>query len=65
MPTATTKFAIPYLNLDEKYQKIIKIGQGTFGEVFKARNLSANECKDRKFVALKRMIDNTEMGDVC
>lgn len=38
-------------DVDAKYEKIAKIGHGTYGEVFKARIPSAN-----KFVALKRIL---------
>ena len=39
----------------KKYQTVAKIGQGTFGEVFKAR---ANE--NGRFVALKKIIMDSE-----
>lgn len=47
-------------NCDEssKYEKVAKIGQGTFGEVFKAR-----ERGNKKFVAMKKVLmDNEKEG---
>lgn len=45
-------------DVDDKYERIAKIGQGTYGEVFKARNPSTNE-----YVALKRIMgDNGRPG---
>ncbi|CAO1298665.1 unnamed protein product [Diamesa tonsa] len=38
-----------------KYLRVAKIGQGTFGEVFKARNRN-----DNKFVAMKRVLMENE-----
>ncbi|XP_071820290.1 cyclin-dependent kinase 9-like isoform X2 [Apostichopus japonicus] len=45
----------PYCEEVSKYEKIIKIGQGTFGEVFKARHQ-----KTRKIVALKKVLMENE-----
>ncbi|KAH7727623.1 CMGC/CDK/CDK9 protein kinase [Aphelenchoides avenae] len=48
-------FQFPYLNDVTNYEKILKIGQGTFGEVFKAR------CKTTgKLVALKKILMENE-----
>ncbi|XP_023020866.2 cyclin-dependent kinase 9 [Leptinotarsa decemlineata] len=52
-------FAFPYCDLTEKYEKVAKIGQGTFGEVFKARDKS----NPKKFVAMKKVLmDNEKEG---
>jgi len=50
------KFDFPYCAPIDKYEKIAKIGQGTFGEVFKAR------CKTEKtkIVALKKVLMENE-----
>jgi len=50
------KYDFPYCARVDKYEKISKIGQGTFGEVFKAR------CRtDRsKIVALKKVLMENE-----
>jgi len=50
------KFEFPYCEKIEKYEKIAKIGQGTFGEVFKAR------CRTdkNKIVALKKVLMENE-----
>ncbi|KAI9298559.1 protein serine/threonine kinase [Neoconidiobolus thromboides FSU 785] len=45
----------------EKYKRIEKLGEGTYGIVYKAQNLETNE-----FVALKRIrLDNEEEGVPC
>jgi len=41
--------------VNAEYEKLAKIGQGTFGEVFKARNK-----KDRSLVALKKVLMENE-----
>jgi cyclin-dependent kinase 9 len=50
------KFDFPYAAKIDKYEKIAKIGQGTFGEVFKAR------CRTDKnrIVALKKVLMENE-----
>ena len=50
------KYEFPFCARVDKYEKIAKIGQGTFGEVFKAR------CRqDRnKIVALKKVLMENE-----
>jgi serine/threonine protein kinase len=45
----------------EKYQKIDKLGEGTYGIVYKAQNRETGD-----FVALKRIrLDNEEEGVPC
>ncbi|XP_044269244.1 cyclin-dependent kinase 9 [Tribolium madens] len=52
-------FHFPFCDESEKYEKIAKIGQGTFGEVFKARDKS----NPKKFVAMKKVLmDNEKEG---
>jgi len=50
------RFEFPYCSKVDKYEKLAKIGQGTFGEVFKAR------CKTdkNKIVALKKVLMENE-----
>jgi serine/threonine protein kinase len=38
------------LNIEERYQRIEKIGEGTYGVVYKARDLQTND-----IVALKKI----------
>ncbi|KAJ9596502.1 hypothetical protein L9F63_012485, partial [Diploptera punctata] len=52
------EFHSPFCDEASKYQKVAKIGQGTFGEVFKARDKRNN-----KFVAMKKVLmDNEKEG---
>ncbi|XP_060534933.1 cyclin-dependent kinase 9-like [Cylas formicarius] len=52
-------FNFPCCDEASKYQKVAKIGQGTFGEVFKARDNS----NPKKFVAMKKVLmDNEKEG---
>ncbi|CAG7833405.1 unnamed protein product [Allacma fusca] len=51
-------FDYPYCDDVGKYEKLSKIGQGTFGEVFKARHK-----KSKRMVALKKVLmDNEKEG---
>jgi len=51
------KFHFPYCQRQaDKYEKIAKIGQGTFGEVFKARSRT----DPKKIVALKKVLMENE-----
>ena len=46
----------PYIDEVSKYEKLGKIGHGTFGEVFKARDRNDQE----KLVALKKILMENE-----
>lgn len=48
-----------YCAESSKYEKVEKIGQGTFGEVFKAR-----ESGSRTFVAMKKVLMENEKEGV-
>ncbi|KAJ9596499.1 hypothetical protein L9F63_012482, partial [Diploptera punctata] len=53
------EFDFPFCDEASKYDKVAKIGQGTFGEVFKARDKKTN----KKFVAMKKVLmDNEKEG---
>lgn len=51
-------YSFPYCDVVDKYERVGKIGQGTFGEVFKA-----HDRKNNKKVALKKVLmDNEKEG---
>lgn len=53
-------YSFPYLDDSRKYEKVKKIGHGTFGEVFKARERRSS----RRFVAMKKvLIDNKDKDE--
>ena len=49
----------PFCDEVNKYEKMAKIGQGTFGEVFKARHK-----RTKKIVALKKVLMENEKEGV-
>ncbi|XP_067661671.1 cyclin-dependent kinase 9-like isoform X1 [Haliotis asinina] len=56
MSSQTEDLVFPYCeNASEKYEKLTKIGQGTFGEVFKARNRET-----KSLVAMKKVLMENE-----
>ncbi|XP_022185189.1 cyclin-dependent kinase 9 isoform X1 [Nilaparvata lugens] len=50
------EFNFPFCDEASKYEKIAKIGQGTFGEVFKARE----KANPKKIVAMKKVLMENE-----
>ena len=55
MATQDYEYNYPYCDEVGKYEKLTKVGQGTFGEVFKARHR-----KTREVVALKKILMENE-----
>ncbi|XP_014483440.1 PREDICTED: cyclin-dependent kinase 9-like [Dinoponera quadriceps] len=49
------QFQFPHCDEALKYEKVAKIGQGTFGEVFKAKDKN-----NKKFVAMKKILMENE-----
>ncbi|KAG9509641.1 Cyclin-dependent kinase 9, partial [Fragariocoptes setiger] len=55
MSAVEEDFDYPYCDEVSKYEQISKIGQGTFGEVFKAQDKNT-----RRYVALKKVLMDSE-----
>ena len=55
MAAATTENEFPFCDEVGKYERLMKVGQGTFGEVFKARHR-----KSQRIVALKKILMENE-----
>jgi hypothetical protein len=54
-------FAIPVIeHLDQNYERLNQVGEGTYGKVYKAKRL-----KDNSLVALKRVRIEAEKEGVC
>ncbi|XP_014207753.1 cyclin-dependent kinase 9-like [Copidosoma floridanum] len=52
------KFIFPFCHDASKYEKVAKIGQGTYGEVFKVRDGT----NPKKFVAMKKILMSDNRG---
>uniref|UniRef100_A0A6M2DJ92 Putative cdc2-related protein kinase n=1 Tax=Xenopsylla cheopis TaxID=163159 RepID=A0A6M2DJ92_XENCH len=55
-----SQFDFPLCAESSKYDKLTKIGQGTFGEVFKGREKSTSRTHPNKFVAMKKVLMENE-----